>query len=231
MRPPESVKKNGGKRKRRTLLLTEIILLLIFVGLVGFIIYMFYWTTTMYMKVFEIIFGNGWYYIYLIIAGLVFSIINIPLFDTDEGDTIYVNVGGCVVPTIITAYFFYKFNSSFNLMSLFGAMIGTIIVSRIVSVYVKGKGVLIVAIVVELLSVFISIKLNDVLLVRLTFGYIIATIGVIIGGDLMHIGFIGSDGSWGDKLSIGGAGVRDGVWTIGLSTMFFILLAHMFLGW
>jgi len=183
------------------------------------------------MGIFGQLFGDPWYYFYLLIAGWFLSIFNIPLARTREDDIIHVNLGGCMLPLLLVAHFFLKFLALLDIITLAIGIILMIILSRIVSFYVRGKGVLIVAIVIELISAYLACFFNVEILARLVFGYIISTLGVLIGGDLLHIHKIGSDGRWGDKLSIGGAGTKDGIWTIGIGTMFFIVVVGGFFGW
>jgi len=119
------------------------------------------------------------------------------------------------------------------------ALLLIITVSRAVSWYVKGKSVLAILLVIVFSSVLIAHFLpfstdslnNGVLPLKLAFGYVIGTMGALIGVDLLHLGMIERDGSWGENLSIGGAGIKDGIWLVGLKTMFWILVFHSFFGW
>jgi len=218
---------------------TLVIAIILVVAIIGVLLYVFYWLITMQMKTFEILFGNGWLYIAFFIAGLIFSLVNIPLYETEELDEVYVNLGGCILPLILTGYLLYKTWFLLNPIMFFVATLTTIAISRIVSWYKKGKGVLIAAIIVEIASTLIVHFLpfavgyldKDPLSLKLAFGYIIGTLGVLIGGDILHLGMIGRDGRWNDKLSIGGAGTKDGVWSIGLTIMLFVLLSHYIFGW
>lgn len=211
-----------------------LIVILIIIGIVALFIWIAYWVITLQMKTFEILFGNGWLYIGFWITGLLLSAINIPLYETAERDVIYINLGGGILPSLFTCYLLVKFWNFLNLAILFLAVLITIFISRLVSWYVKGKGVFILLLAVvftsTILTYFLPFSTNslniDPLALKLAFGYIIGTLGVLIGADLLHLGMIGKDGRWGDKLSIGGAGTSDGVWSIGLSTMFWILLFH-----
>lgn len=211
----------------------------VILGLIALILYGVYWVFTIHMKTFELLFSNGWLYLLLLVLGSIFSLINIPLYETDESDTVYVNLGGCIILVILSVYLLYKVWFLLNPLMSILAIVMTIIVSRIVSWYRRGEGVLIVSIIVEITSMLIAHFLpfaagflnNDPLPLKLAFGYIIGTVGVLIGGDILHLGLIGRDGSWGDDLSIGGAGTKDGVWSIGLSVMFLILISHNFFGW
>lgn len=209
------------------------------IGVVVVSLYALYRMVRLYVKPFEILFGSGWWYIAFLVLGSVLSIINIPLYKTRERDTIHVNVGGCILPLLLSGYLLHKTWFALDPTMIVVASLITILVSRLTSWYVKGTGVLIVAIAVEftstLIAHFLPFSVNylnsDLLPLKLAFGYIIGTIGVLVGGDLLHIGMIGRDGSWGDKLSMGGAGTKDGVWSIGLGTMFLILISRNIFGW
>jgi len=220
-------------------IVTLVAKIIVVIAIIAAIIYVSYWLFTKHMETFEILFGNGWLYIAFLVLGIVFSAINIPLYKTRELNRIYVNLGGCILPLMLSSYLLLKIWLLLNQTMIVVAISATIIISRIVSWYVKGKGVLIVGIVVEFTSTLIAHFLpfsvgylnSDPLPLKLAFGYLIATIGVLVGGDLLHLGMMGRDGRWHDKLSIGGAGTKDGVWSIGLGAMLLILLSHSFFGW
>lgn len=210
------------------------------IGVILLICSVIYWVILIHMEVFEILFGNGWLYFAFLIAGFILSIINIPLYKTAELDVIYVNVGGCILPLLLTGYLLlYKLWDTLNPLMFVAATLVVILVARLTSWYEKGRGVLGIGLFTYLSAAFLAlffpfygnIPIGDLLLFKLAIGYTIATIGVIVGTDLLHLGMIGRDGKWGDELSIGGAGIKDGVWLAGLNTMFLILLFHHLFGW
>lgn len=211
--------------------------LLALAGIIGAILLAIcavYCLVTLNMKVFEVLFfGNGWLYLVFVLLGFLFSFINIPLYETKEHDVVHINLGGGILPLLLSAYFLYKIWPFLNLFVAAIVVLAVILLSRLLSVYRAGKGVqmLLVAhwfiILVSALAVCLTSSVPDMLPMKLAFGYIVSTIGVFIGADLLHLGMIGRDGRWGEKPSIGGAGVLDGVWLIGLNTM---LLIYVF-GW
>jgi uncharacterized membrane protein len=229
----EKNRKNKNRRNERNLDsddIANIIFAITVILIIATFVYLVWWIVTTKMEIFGIIFGNPWYYIYLTIACLVLSIINIPLYRNKENDTIYVNAGGCLLPLFITLYLLYNYWRLLNPLIIPITLL-MIFVSRVVSWYVKGKGVLIVLILVELMTTWLACYLSKDILTRLVLGYTVSTIGVLVGGDLLHLYKIGTDGEWGDKLSIGGAGLDDGVWSVGISTMFYIMVLTQIFGW
>jgi len=214
------------------------ILLIIFLAIIAAIIYFIYWLITIHMKIFEILFGNGWLYFVFLIAGLLLSSINIPLYQTKEKDIIFVNAGGCLLPLGLSFYLLYKILYAVNPLMFLVAIFIVTVISRLVSWYEEGEGVWIFLTIVEISIVllahflpFYSSTNSDLIWLKMAFGYVIGTIGVLVGGDLIHIIRIRKDGRWRDKLSIGGAGTKDGIWTVGITSMLLILLANYFFGW
>jgi|GEM_PF-2784642 hypothetical protein len=212
--------------------------LIIFIAILAAILYLIYWLVMLHMKTFEILFGNGWLYFAFLLAGFVLSFINIPLYQTGERDIVFVNVGGCLLPLGLSAYLLYKIWYAINPTMLLLAILIVILVSRAVSWYVEGEGVLIFLAIVEISIVllahflpFYSNTNSNLTWLKMAFGYAIGSVGVLIGGDLLHISMIGRDGRWHDKLSIGGAGTKDGIWAVGITSMLLILLCHNFFGW
>ena len=209
------------------------------IGIIILVVYVFYWIVTTNVKVFEILFGNGWLYFGFLILGAVLSVKNIPLYETRNGAMVYANVGGCIVPVLLSIYLFWLIQPFLNLPVFIVALFVTITVSRMVSWYVKGKGVLGILLIVTFTSALIAHFSSfsngsldgGVLPLKLAFGYVIGTIGALVGADLLHLGMIERDGEWGQRLSIGGAGIKDGIWSVGLKTMFWILVFHIFFGW
>jgi uncharacterized membrane protein len=70
---------------------------------------------------------------------------------------------------------------------------------------------------------------SNLLYLRLSLGYAISTIAVIFGADVCNMSKIGNDLSCGDRMSMGGAGILDGVWLTGMLTMIFVFsISHFF---
>jgi uncharacterized membrane protein len=202
------------------------------------VIFVLYLVFTVYWRTFEILFGYGWMFFVIIFLGIFLSVINIPLYQTREQDIIFVNAGGCILPVIITVYLLSKFWSIYQpVMLLIGIGIA-VAISRLLSWYQSGRGIFVQLVIIQLAAAFIALFLpfynatnGEILPFKLAFGYIIGTIGVLVGADLLHLSKVGRDGRYGDELSIGGAGTNDGVWACGLGTMFFIFILNYLFGW
>lgn len=179
-------------------------------------------------KVFDIVFDAWWVLPLYIMASVALSFVNIPLYRTAESDEVGINVGGCILPLTLSVYLLYGIRSVLESIAI--AVIITAIFVIIVawksSFYVKGTGVLSPAFLVPLISTLAVCLLtfgengaDNVLFLRLSLGYSLSTMAMIIGTDLCHMKKIGNDGSCGDHMSMGGAGIFDGVWLSGIVTM------------
>jgi len=218
------------KVKDYLLMIVIVILVVLAVAaLVGVILYPLYWSTLQYMKIFELLTGtgNGWYYIYFAIGGFALSFMNIPVFSMGRNDKVCVNLGGCALPVALCIYLMYTHFSLVWTFSFAIALTVTTLFSRLFSWYMEGHGVLIMAIGVSLIAAALAHFLAPTLLAKLLYCYIAGTIGPLIGADILHLSAIARDGSWSKNMSIGGAGTKDGIWSIGLAAMFILF----WLGW
>lgn len=182
-------------------------------------------------EVFEVVFGSWWLLPVYIMATIALSFVNIPLYRTKEKDKVGINVGGCILPMVLSIYLLYEIREI--LASIAATMIITTIIVIIIawksSRYVAGQGVLSRAFTIPLIStlaVYLVTYGTDItgnlLFLRLALGYAISTIAVIVGTDLFHMHEIGKDHRFADDLSMGGAGILDGVWLTGVLTMVFV---------
>ncbi len=123
-----------------------------------------------------------------------------------------VNLGGAVVPIIFSLYLLPR-------VPFFATMVATTIVTVIcysVAKPVQGRGILIPAIVPPLTA-----ALSSMIFARGNAGavaYIAGTMGTLIGADLMHLRQLQRLGA--GIISIGGAGVYDGIFLAGLIAAF-----------
>jgi uncharacterized membrane protein len=200
---------------------------LIVLAIFGAILYVIYWVITMQMLTFELLFGNGWLFILFVVIGSILSMVNVPFYKVRSNAYLSLNLGGAGLPCLLSFYLLYFHWNSLNLIYLLLSLVITIIASRILSVYVSGIGVLGLVIAIEFLSVFIVHSLGGGIISKLVFAYIISTYGVLIGADILHLREITNDKKWKGTMSIGGAGIRDGVWSAGLVAMLILVI----LGW
>ena len=133
----------------------------------------------------------------------------IPTVTQWPGTIIAVNVGGAVIPTILSIYLIFK-NQLFST-----ALIGVAVVSVIVHWLahpVPGVGiaepVLVPLVAATIVAMLLSIRYAPAL------AYISGTLGTLIGADLLNLGKIQGLGA--PIASIGGAGTFDGIFTTGI---------------
>ena len=133
----------------------------------------------------------------------------IPTVTQWPGTVIAVNVGGAVIPTILSIYLIYK-NQLFS-----SALIGVAVVSIVVhwlAYPVPGVGiaepVLVPLVAATIVAMLLSMRYAPAL------AYISGTLGTLIGADLLNLGKIQGLGA--PIASIGGAGTFDGIFTTGI---------------
>jgi len=124
--------------------------------------------------------------------------------------TVAVNVGGALIPVLASAYLFLlHLNMWFPI--LISVIISTLFIHSIAKP-VKGLGIVtpffIPPIFAALLGIFLGGKMAPVV------AYIAGTMGSLIGADLLNLNKIDKLGA--SFVSIGGAGIFDGVFLTGL---------------
>lgn len=122
-----------------------------------------------------------------------------------------VNVGGAVIPSIVSLYLLSRSNASTILYGLVGIGIVSI-VSHIFARPVKGVGIAMPPLVAPIAAALVAIILPSSS--PLTVAYVSGTFGTLIGADLTNLGVIPELGS--PIASIGGAGTFDGVFLSGI---------------
>jgi uncharacterized membrane protein len=122
---------------------------------------------------------------------------------------IAVNVGGALIPTILSIYLLFK-------NRLFGqGLIGVVIVAAIVHMLahaVPGIGIVMPPLIPPLLAAGVALVLSRQAAPALA--YITGSLGTLIGADLLNLGII--QGLHAPVMSIGGAGTFDGVFLTGI---------------
>jgi uncharacterized membrane protein len=122
---------------------------------------------------------------------------------------IAVNVGGALIPTILSLYLLFK--NRLYLQSVAGVMIVTLIVHQMAHA-VPGVGIALPPLIPPLLAAGVALVLSRQAAPALA--YISGSLGTLIGADLMNLGSI--QGLHAPVLSIGGAGTFDGVFLTGI---------------
>ncbi|MFO8061718.1 MAG: DUF1614 domain-containing protein [bacterium] len=168
----------------------------------------------------------------LLIVILIGSLINIPLFRRKaqreyidyssllpmmnarkNSTVIAVNVGGCIIPVLL----------SLRLLPTvpFERLIVGVLIVSIISYFssrpVKHTGIA-VSFILPLIFTIVTTLLLAPPAARPAFAFIAGTWGIIIGADLMHIKDLDKIGA--GVLSIGGAGVFDSIFIIGILAAF-----------
>jgi uncharacterized membrane protein len=120
-----------------------------------------------------------------------------------------VNLGGAVIPTLLSAYLVVKH-------ALYGrALIGVVVVTALVHRLarpVPGVGIAVPTLVPPLAAAAVALLLSRGTAPALA--YIAGSMGTLIGGDLLNLGKIQGLGA--PVASIGGAGTFDGVFLTGI---------------
>jgi uncharacterized membrane protein len=133
----------------------------------------------------------------------------IPTVTQWPGTVIAINVGGAVIPTILSIYLIFK-------NQLFGtALLGVAVVSVVVHWLahpVSGLGIAVPLLVPLLAATAVAMLLSTKHAPALA--YISGTLGTLIGADLLNLGKIHGLGA--PIASIGGAGTFDGIFMTGI---------------
>lgn len=133
------------------------------------------------------------------------------------GTVLAVNVGGAVIPTIMSAYLLLKYN-------LWGhAAIAVVVVA--IACYalaepIPGLGIAMPVLVPTLVACIVALILSRIHAAQLA--YIGGSLGTLIGADVFNLGKISGLGA--PVASIGGAGTFDGIFLVGILA---VLLASL----
>jgi uncharacterized membrane protein len=195
--------------------------------------------STAFMKL-----GFSWgFALILLVASLLGSGINIPLMRLESGTPlvkesciqifgvtycipvvknmkestiIAVNLGGAIVPMLISLYLIYKFPDS-----LFYSVAAIFLVSILmykIARPVKGVGIVTPALLPPIISAVVALVMTATFSTSHDYRFIIAyvggTLGTLIGADIMNINNVKDLGA--PIASIGGAGTFDGVFLVGI---------------
>lgn len=121
---------------------------------------------------------------------------------------IAINVGGCIIPVLLSLYLF-QFVSPLKILMGIGIMTA---VSYFLARPVKGIGIAIPALIPPLFCVLITFIISPG---NPAFAYVSGVIGTLIGADILHLKEL-IDINRSGVMSIGGAGVFDGIFLVGI---------------
>jgi len=125
---------------------------------------------------------------------------------------LFINLGGAVVPVLLSVYFLFRVSrAGFDLEPIFLATILMIIISKFLSRVIPGRGVSLPALTPPIFSALFALILAPDFAAPLAF--ISGVLGTLIGADLLNLRRAQRFGGF---LSIGGAGVFDGIFLVGM---------------
>jgi uncharacterized membrane protein len=133
----------------------------------------------------------------------------VPLVTSYPGTVLAVNVGGAVIPTLMSIYLVLRYQ-------LFGrAAIAVLIIALVIhssATPVRGVGIAVPVFVPVVVTAILAFILSREYAAPLA--YIGGSMGTLIGADLMNLGKINGLGA--PVASIGGAGTFDGIFLTGI---------------
>ncbi|HOC02027.1 MAG TPA: DUF1614 domain-containing protein [Candidatus Ratteibacteria bacterium] len=164
---------------------------------------------------------------FVLLASLIGSFINIPLAvktnagfvsafsyfsgflyeAPEQAQVIALNLGGALIPICLC---FYLFRKAPALPTIFATIISTTICYKL-AVVVPGVGVTLPAFIPPIVSVLLAFLFSRDN--KIPVAYISGVLGVLIGADLLNLPNLGN---FQGMMSIGGAGVYDGIFLVGI---------------
>jgi len=151
----------------------------------------------------------------------------VPILQRVRNETVLaINVGGAVIPVLISTYLLTQFPSSLLLAGIGVAVVAAITYS--VAKPIRGIGIATPALVPPLTAVLTAILLTSVIQIpgcpaetcRVIIAYTGGVLGTLIGADLFNLGKIKNLGA--PIASIGGAGTFDGIFLSGFIALLLI---------
>ena len=125
---------------------------------------------------------------------------------------LFINLGGAVVPVLLSVYFLFRVSKAgFDLEPIFLATILMIIISKFLSRVIPGRGISLPTLIPPIFSALFALILAPDFAAPSAF--ISGVLGTLIGADLLNLRRAQRFGGF---LSIGGAGVFDGIFLVGM---------------
>ena len=168
--------------------------------------------------------------IFLLLAILIGSAINIPLTKKKlvyveerkffglwrtpkiEAQGIAINLGGAVIPILLSFYFlFLSWRAGFALQPVLIAIALMIIISKFLARIIPGQGIALPAFIPPIFAAIFALILTPGFAAPSAF--IAGTLGTLIGADILNLRKVRKFGGF---ISIGGAGVFDGIFLVGI---------------
>jgi len=124
-----------------------------------------------------------------------------------------INLGGAVIPILLSFYFlFLVWQDSLPLKPILIATLLMVIAAKFLAKIIPGKGIVLPVFVPPIFSAILAIVLTPGLAAPTAF--ISGTLGVLIGADIFNLRRIQKYGGF---VSIGGAGVFDAIFLVGIA--------------
>lgn len=133
----------------------------------------------------------------------------VPVVQESPGTIIAVNVGGALIPVILSLYLLFK--NGFFWRAVVAVAVVTIVVHQF-AYPVRGVGISVPMFIPPIAAAFVAMILAWRRAAPLA--YIAGTLGTLIGADLLNLGRVQGLGA--PIASIGGAGTFDGVFVTGI---------------
>ncbi|MFH1582364.1 MAG: DUF1614 domain-containing protein [bacterium] len=123
-----------------------------------------------------------------------------------------INFGGAVVPILLSFYFIFTiWQNGFSLQPVLAATLLMIVLAKFMAKVVPGVGISLSAFIPPIFSaIFAMVLAPDYAAVC---AFVAGTIGVLIGADILNLRKVQKHGGF---ISIGGAGVFDGIFLVGI---------------
>lgn len=129
-----------------------------------------------------------------------------------EVQGIAINLGGAIFPILLSFYFlFLLWKAGFNLKLVLIAILLMIILSKFLSRVIPGVGISLPAFIPPIFSAIFALILAPGFAAPTAF--VAGVLGTLIGADILNLRKIQKYGGY---LSIGGAGVFDGIFLVGI---------------
>lgn len=129
-----------------------------------------------------------------------------------EAQFVAINLGGAVIPILLSFYFlFLSWQESINLKPLLIAMILMAVLAKFLARIIPGKGIVLPAFVPPVFSAILAMLLAPEF--PAVCAFVSGTLGVLIGADILNLRKVQKMGGF---VSIGGAGVFDGIFLVGI---------------
>ncbi|MCD5396064.1 MAG: DUF1614 domain-containing protein [Candidatus Pacebacteria bacterium] len=137
-------------------------------------------------------------------------------FPIEEIEGVAINLGGAVVPLGVSLYLFTKIQDIFPILF---ALIFMIIISKTFSKVIPGRGIILPALIPPIFSALFALIFSPQN--PAPCAYIAGTLGTLIGADILNLPKIRR---YPGLISIGGAGVFDGIFLSGIVAVFLTAL-------